>query len=206
MRAESRKTSRRRFLREVSWAVGAASALAIAGSGQDQKAKTAPSSIGAIVLLGPPGAGKSVQGRRLSERHSIPVISTGDLLRDHVKRGTPLGLQADPYMKAGKLVPDSLLTPILEERLSQPDCSRGFILDGYPRTLAQAQGLDTLLKKKGVASHVILLDVPRERLLKLLAGRRVCPRCNRSYNIHFQPPNKEGFCDADGEEIGRAHV
>lgn len=201
MRAESRKTSRRTFLKESSWGVAAASALAIAGSGQDQKAKTAPSGIGAIVLLGPPGAGKSVQGRRLSERHSIPVISTGDLLRDHVKRGTPLGLQADPYMKAGKLVPDSLMTPILEDRLSQPDCARGFILDGYPRTVAQAEGLDTLLKKKGVASHVILLDVPTERLLKLLAGRRVCPRCNRSYNIHFQPPKKEGVCDADGETL-----
>ena len=201
MRTESRKTSRRKFLKESSWAIAAASALAIAGSGQDQKAETAPSGVGAIVLLGPPGAGKSVQGRRLSERHSIPVISTGGRLRDHVKRGTPLGLQADPYMKAGKLVPDSLMTPILEDRLSQPDCQHGFVLDGYPRTLAQAEGLDALLKKNGVASHVILLDVPAERLLKLLAGRRVCPRCNRSYNIHFQPPKKEGLCDADGEAL-----
>lgn len=149
MRAESRKISRRRFLKESSLAFTAASALAIAGSGQDQRAATGPSAVGAIVLLGPPGAGKSVQGRRLSERHSIPVISTGGLLRDHVKRGTPLGLQADPYMKAGKLVPDSLMTPILEDRLSQPDC----------------------------------------------------PRCNRSYNLYFQPPKKEGACDADGEAL-----
>jgi len=201
MRAESRKTSRRAFLKESSLAVAAAPALAIAGLGLGQRAETAPSGVGAIVLLGPPGAGKSVQGRRLSERHSIPVISTGDLLRDQVKRGTPLGRQADPYMKAGKLVPDSLMTPILEDRLSQPDCARGFILDGYPRTLAQAEGLDALLKNQGVASHVVLLDVPPERLLKLLAGRRVCPRCNRSYNIYFQPPKKEGVCDADGEVL-----
>ena len=122
-------------------------------------------------------------------------------MRDHVKRGTALGREADPYMKAGKLVPDSLMTPILEDRLSQPDCERGFVLDGYPRTLAQAEGLDSLLKKKGVASHIVLLDVPTERLLKLLAGRRICPRCNRSYNIHFQPPKKEGVCDADGEAL-----
>ena len=201
MRAESRKTSRRKFLKESTLAAVAAPAFAIAGSGQNQEGETAPSGIGAIVLLGPPGAGKSVQGRRLSERHSIPVISTGDLLRDHVKRGTPLGLQADPYMKAGKLVPDSLMTPILEDRLLQPECQRGFVLDGYPRTLAQAEGLDALLKKKGVASHIVLLDVPRERVFRLLAGRRVCPRCNRSYNIHFQPPKKEGSCDADGEAL-----
>lgn len=201
MRAESRKTSRRKFLKESSLAVAAASALTSVASSRDHEAATAPSGVGAIVLLGPPGAGKSVQGRRLSERHSIPVISTGDLLRDHVKRGTPLGLQADPYMKAGKLVPDSLMTPILEDRLTQPDCQPGFVLDGYPRTLAQAEGLDALLTKKGVASHIVLLDVPAERLLKLLAGRRVCPRCNRSYNIHFQPPKKEGVCDADGEAL-----
>ncbi len=165
------------------------------------KAGEEASRVGAIVLLGPPGAGKSVQGRSLSERHSIPVISTGDLLRDHVKRGTPQGLQADPYMKAGKLVPDSLMTPILEDRLSQPDCARGFVLDGYPRTVAQAEGFDALLKRKCVASHIVLLDVPEERIFKLLAGRRVCPRCNRSYNIHFQPPRKEGVCDADGEAL-----
>lgn len=162
---------------------------------------TEASRVGAIVLLGPPGAGKSEQGRRLSERHSIPVISTGDLLRDHVKRGTPLGLQADPYMKAGKLVPDSLMNPILEDRLSQPDCERGFILDGYPRTLAQAEGLDVLLKNKGLAPHVVLLDVPTERVLKLLSGRRVCPSCRRTYNLYYQPPKKEGVCDVDGTAL-----
>ncbi len=134
-------------------------------------------------------------------RHAIPVISTGDLLRDHVRRGTNLGVQADTYMKAGKLVPDSLMNSILEERLSQPDCAHGFILDGYLRTLAQAESLDVVLKKKDLRQYVILLDVPSERLLKLSTGRRVWPPCNRSYNIYFQPPKKEGQCDADGARL-----
>jgi adenylate kinase len=156
MRGDARKISRRAFLRASSVPLGVVSAFAIGRPGHMQGAGE-ESQVGAIVLLGPPGAGKSVQGLRLSERHAVPVISTGDLLRDHVKRGTPLGLQADPYMKAGKLVPDSLMTPILEERLSRPDCARGFILDGYPRTLAQAESLDALLKRSRLASHVILL-------------------------------------------------
>jgi adenylate kinase len=201
MRIESKKISRRAFLRESSVAVAAVSTLAASKSGRAQGAREQSPPVGAIVLLGPPGAGKSVQGQRLSARHAVPVISTGDLLRDHVKRGTPLGLQADPYMKAGKLVPDSLMTPILEERLSRPDCARGFILDGYPRTLAQAEGLDALLKNKALVAHIILLDVPEERVLKLLAGRRVCPHCSRSYNIYFQPPKKAGVCDADGTPL-----
>jgi adenylate kinase len=197
MQAESKKISRRRFLQESSLAFGAVSIFTLAGPRCVRGAQAESSQVGAIVLLGPPGAGKSVQGRRLAERHAIPTISTGDLLRDHVRRGTRLGLEADSYMKAGKLVPDSLMTPILEERLSQPDCERGFILDGYPRTLAQAKGLDVLLKNKGLAPHIILLDVPEERVLKLLSGRRVCPRCQRVYNVYYQPPKKEGVCDAD---------
>lgn len=153
------------------------------------------------MLLGPPGAGKSEQGRRLAERHSIPVISTGDLLRDNVKRGTKLGLQADPYMKAGQLVPDSLMNPILEERLSRPDCQRGFVLDGYPRTPAQAESLDALLKNKGLAWRVLLLDVPTERLVERLSGRRICPRCQRTYNVYSLPPKNSGVCDADGTPL-----
>jgi adenylate kinase len=154
-----------------------------------------------IVLLGPPGAGKSEQGRRLAEHHYIPVISTGDLLRDNVKRGTQLGLQADPYMKAGQLVPDSLMNPILEERLSQADCRRGLILDGYPRTPAQAESLDALLKNRGLKWWVFLLDVPTERLVERLSGRRICPRCQRTYNIYYQPPKNTGVCDADGSPL-----
>jgi adenylate kinase len=197
MQTESRKTSRRRFLKESA----AASAFMMLRPGLSPTAGKESSQALVVVLLGPPGAGKSEQSRRLTERHSIPVVSTGDLLRDHVRRGTPLGLQADSYMKAGKLVPDSLMNPILEDRLSQPDCAQGFILDGYPRTLAQAESLDALLKLRGLSPHVILIEVPTERLLKLLTGRRVCPRCNRSYNIYFQPPKKEGVCDVDGTPL-----
>jgi len=199
MKTESGKVSRRRFLKESTAAVAAA--FTIRRPGLARGAEKELSRAGVVVLLGPPGAGKSEQSRRLAERHSIPVISSGDLLRDHVRRGTPLGLQADSYMKAGQLVPDSLMNPILEDQLSQPDCARGFILDGYPRTLAQAQSLDALLKNKGLPTHVILLDVPTERLFKLLTGRRVCPRCNRSYNIYFQPPKKEGVCDLDSTPL-----
>ena len=197
MHRESRKVSRRRFLGEST----AASAFAILRSGPGRAAQEERLRATVIVLLGPPGAGKSEQSRRLTERHSIPAISTGDLLRDHVRRGTPLGAQADSYMKAGQLVPDSLMNPILQDRLAQPDCAGGFVLDGYPRTLAQAESLDALLNHRGLPPHIILLDVPTERLLKLLTGRRVCPRCNRSYNIYFQPPKKEGVCDTDGTPL-----
>ena len=196
-----RRISRRKFLRQSGSLAGAASILVLVAPRSVRGAAADSSQMGAIILLGPPGAGKSEQGRRLTERHSIPVISSGDLLRDHVRRGTQLGLQADPYMKAGKLVPDSLMNPILEDRLSQPDCERGFALDGYPRTLAQAESLDSILKKKGLSWHVILLEVPTERLLRLLAGRRVCPLCHRSYNIYYQPPKKEGLCDDDGTQL-----
>jgi adenylate kinase len=153
--------------------------------------------MGAVVLLGPPGAGKSEQARRLAARFSIPTVSSGNLLRDHVRRGTQLGLKAESYMKAGQLVPDSLMNPILEERLAQPDCEKGFILDGYPRTLSQAEKFDAYLKGRGLSPHVFLIEVPTELLMKRLTGRRVCPRCNRTYNIYFNPPKEENRCDAD---------
>lgn len=157
--------------------------------------------MGAIVLLGAPGAGKSEQSRRLATRLSIPIVSSGDLLRDQVRRGTELGLKAESYMKAGKLVPDSLMNPILEERLGRPDCERGFILDGYPRTLSQAEKFDAYVKGRGLSQHVFLIEVPTEQLMKRLTGRRVCPRCNRTYNIYFNPPKKENRCDADGTTL-----
>ena len=197
------RISRRFFLKEVGLASGAACIFTSAGLECMSGAQIATPKVGAIVLIGPPGAGKSVQGRKLSQRHAIPVISTGDLLRDQVRRGTKLGLEAGTYMNAGKLVPDSLMTPILEERLSQADCARGFILDGYPRSLAQAETLDALLKQRALTTRILLLDVSDERVLKVLAGRRVCPRCNRSYNIHFQPPQKEGVCDDDATPLSQ---
>jgi adenylate kinase family enzyme len=175
MRTESKKVSRRRFLKETSFAVGGASAFALLWR---PPLRGAGNQFGVVELLGPPGVGRSEQSRRLAERHSILVISTGDLLRDHVRRGTQLGLQAHSYMKGRQLVPDSLMEPILEERLSQAYCEPGFILDGYSRMLAQAESPDALLKPGGLPPHIFLIEVPTERLLKLLTGRRVCPRCH----------------------------
>jgi adenylate kinase len=172
--------------------------VAVASTNPLQGSEGEFSRTGVIVLLGPPGSGKSEQSRRLAARRSIPIVSTGGLLRDNVRRRTQLGLNAEPYMKAGKLVPESLMDPILEDRLAQPDCERGFILDGYPRSLVQAEKLGPLLERRGLAPHVVLIEVSTEEILKRLAGRRICPRCNRSYNIYFKPPKKENRCDADG--------
>lgn len=197
MPAEAAMISRRAILEQWANAVGVACSLTsvmpelLRGSGAES------SRLGVVILLGPPGAGKSEQSRRLAAHHMVPIVSTGDLLRDHVRPGTKLGFQADAYMKAGQLVPDSLMSPILEERVEHPDCKSGFILDGYPPTLAQVESLDPLLKLRRLPSHVFLLEVPTERLMKLLTGRRICPRCNRTYNIYFQPPKKENLCDAD---------
>lgn len=198
MRTNRDEISRRAFFKISAAVMGAATALDVA---RPSRLRAGEDRVGVVVLLGPPGAGKSEQSRRLAAHHSIPIISTGDLLRDHVRRGTPLGQKADPYMKAGQLVPDSLMDPILEDRLAQPDCARGLILDGYPRTLTQAQKLDGLLEKRRLTPHVFLLDVPTERLLKLLSGRRICPLCQRTYNVYYQPPQKENRCDADGSSL-----
>jgi adenylate kinase len=201
MHTKTGGVSRRAFLKQSAMAIAAASAPAIAKAGVSRASGEDTPRTGVVVLLGPPGAGKSEQARRLAARHGIPIVSTGDLLRDHVRRGTPLGLRADPYMKAGQLVPDSLMNQILEERLDQPDCGRGFILDGYPRTLAQAERLDDFLKNRGQSPQVFLIEVPTEEILKRLSGRRVCPRCNRTYNIYYQPPKQENRCDADGSPL-----
>lgn len=158
--------------------------------------------IGGIVLLGLPGAGKGTQAEKIQHRYSIPEISTGDILRDHVKRGTELGRSADSVMKSGGLVPDALLNPMVEQRLSQPDCAGGFILDGYPRTEAQADFLDELMQRRGLTPpRVILIDVPEERLLERLTNRRSCPQCGAIYNLHLHAPARDGYCDADGAPL-----
>lgn len=160
------------------------------------------SAVGGIVLLGAPGSGKGTQAEQLQRRYNIPAISSGDILRDHVKRGTELGRKADPLMRAGRLVPDEVLNPMMEERLGQPDCAHGFILDGYPRTVPQAEALDALLERRGIRPpRVFLLEVAEDGLLKRLTGRRSCPLCGRSYNIYYRPPAKEGVCDADGAAL-----
>jgi adenylate kinase len=158
--------------------------------------------VGGVVLLGLPGCGKGTQALQIQERYGVPEISTGDLLRDHVKRGDELGRAAEPIMKAGDLVPDSLLNAMVAERLKQPDCHPGFILDGYPRTDAQAKYLDELMATLNRRRpRVILLDVPVERLVDRLTERLSCPECATIYNVHLRPPKRAGLCDNDGAQL-----
>jgi adenylate kinase len=163
--------------------------------------------VGPVILLGPPGAGKGTQAKQIAERYGIPQISTGDLLRDEVARGTRLGLEAKAIMDRGELVPDELIYGMVAERFPQPDCRRGFILDGFPRTAAQAGWLDAFLEKEFFDKSqmcppvVIQLVVDYTQLLLRLTGRRLCPTDGRLYNIHFQPPRVDGLCDVDGTPL-----
>jgi adenylate kinase len=163
--------------------------------------------IGPVILLGPPGAGKGTQSKQIVDRYGIPQISTGDLLRDHVARGTELGLQAKAIMARGELVPDELMYGIVACRLREADCKRGFVLDGFPRTAAQAGWLDAFLEKEVFDKSekcppvVIQLLVDYTQLLLRLTGRRSCPTCGRLYNIHFQPPLVDELCDCDGTKL-----
>jgi adenylate kinase len=163
--------------------------------------------IGPVILLGPPGAGKGTQSRQVVDRYGVPAISTGDLLRDHVARGTALGLEAKTIMARGELVPDELMYGIVASRLRDPDCQRGFVLDGFPRTAAQAGWLDAFLEKevfdksKQCPLVVIQLLVDYTQLLQRLTGRRSCSACGHLYNIHSQPPLVEGVCDVDGSKL-----
>ena len=165
--------------------------------------------MGPIILMGPPGAGKGTQAKRIAERYAIPQISTGDLLRDHVSKVTPLGLQAKDIMARGDLVPDELLYGMVAERLREADCGRGFILDGFPRTAGQAGWLDEYLKqelfdksKPGACLPIVIqIDVDYNELLSRLTGRRSCPACGRIYNVHLQPPRVDELCDVDGSRL-----
>ena len=155
-----------------------------------------------LIFLGPPGAGKGTQAKMLVERYGIPQVSTGDILRAAVAEGTELGKKAKEYMEAGKLVPDEVVIGIIEERLKQSDCEKGFILDGFPRTVPQAEALDKVLEKMGrKIDHVLTLDVPEEELIKRLTGRRTCKKCGAMYHIIFNPPKVEGVCDKCGGEL-----
>ena len=151
-----------------------------------------------MILLGAPGAGKGTQAERLCKVLNIPTISTGNILRAAVKNGTPTGKQAEAYMKAGKLVPDEVIIGILKERLAQPDCANGFILDGVPRTIAQAESLE----KAGIRfDDVISIEIPDEAIMERMSGRRVCEKCGASYHIVAVPPKAEGVCDVCGGEL-----
>ena len=155
-----------------------------------------------VVLLGAPGAGKGTQAERIVAEFGLPHVSTGEILRAAVAAGTPLGAEAQHYMQAGKLVPDEVVIGIIRERLAQGDAVRGFLLDGFPRTLDQAAELDEMLSAAGrQLTHVIVLDVPEAELIERLSGRRMCRGCGKGYHVKFDPPKKDGVCDACGGEL-----
>jgi adenylate kinase len=155
-----------------------------------------------LVLLGPPGAGKGTQAHVMSEEWGVPHLATGDLLREARQQGTELGKQAQGYMDRGELVPDQLIIDMMAERCRQADCQKGFLLDGFPRTLAQAEALDRMLQGLGRRLDVVIdLAVPAEEIIRRLAGRRICPKCFRVYHVETMPPRVEGRCDDCGAAL-----
>lgn len=149
-----------------------------------------------LVFLGPPGAGKGTQARELAREWSVPQIATGDILREAVAAGTALGREAKGYMDRGELVPDTVIVGVIGERLGKPDAARGYILDGFPRTLPQGEALEGLLKRRGEQlDGVLFIDVPETELLRRLTGRRVCRACGETFHVVANPPKKAGVCD-----------
>ncbi|MBW6410399.1 adenylate kinase [Clostridium weizhouense] len=155
-----------------------------------------------IVLLGPPGAGKGTQAKSISNRYSIPHISTGDIFRKNISENTPLGVEAKRYMDNGQLVPDEVTINMVKDRLQEEDCLGGYLLDGFPRTVAQANALnDFLVNKEKQLDTSLLIEVPSDFILERMTGRRVCPSCGASYHIKFNPPTNDGKCDLCGSEV-----
>ncbi|MFQ5646247.1 MAG: adenylate kinase [bacterium] len=155
-----------------------------------------------IILLGMPGVGKGTQAKKICEALNIPQIAPGDILRKAVKSRTEIGLEAKAYMNSGKLVPDKVILGIIEDRLKAPDCERGYILDGFPRTVVQANALGLMLKKAGQEIKLVIsLEVSPAEVVKRLSGRRVCSSCGRMYHIKFKPSQQEGICDKCGEAL-----
>ncbi len=155
-----------------------------------------------LIFLGPPGAGKGTQARELAGEWGVPQVATGDMLREAVAAGTALGREARTYMDRGALVPDDVIVGLIRERLSQPDAKRGFILDGFPRTIPQAQALDRLLADlEQRLDRVIYFQVSDDELLRRLTGRRSCPRCQSTYHLIFNPPQRPGVCDRCGTAL-----
>ena len=156
-----------------------------------------------LILLGPPGAGKGTQAAFIKEKFNIPQISTGDMLRAAVKEGTPLGLAAKKVMDAGGLVSDDIIIGLVKDRLTHDDCGKGYLFDGFPRTLAQAEHLESLAREQSKAVFLIRVDVDDEILLKRVTGRMTCSQCGEIYNLYFRPPKEEGICDLDGASLVR---
>ena len=155
-----------------------------------------------LILLGPPGVGKGTQAKRIASAFSIPHISTGDMLREAVRKNTPLGREAEAIMKRGDLVPDRVVIGIVEERMAGGDCRNGWILDGFPRTAEQAEALMKMLQKRGeVVSHVLSFQMAEQGILLRLSGRRNCSACQAAYHVQFSPSKQEGICDQCGGKL-----
>ena len=155
-----------------------------------------------IVLLGPPGAGKGTQAKSISNKYSIPHISTGDIFRKNISENTPLGVEAKSYMDKGQLVPDEVTINMVKDRLQQADCENGYLLDGFPRTVAQAEALNSfLVERNEQLDTALLIKVPNEFILERMTGRRVCPSCGASYHVKFNPPANGDKCELCGSEV-----
>ncbi|GAA0418735.1 MAG: adenylate kinase [Bacillota bacterium] len=155
-----------------------------------------------LILMGLPGAGKGTQAEKINEKYNIPHISTGDMFRLAIKEGTDLGKKAKEYMDQGELVPDEVTIGIVRERLGKDDCKNGFLLDGFPRTIAQAEALQDLLQDMDQSiDYVLHVDVPEEKLVERLTGRRICPTCGATYHVVYNPPKEDGVCDKDGSQL-----
>ena len=155
-----------------------------------------------IIMLGAPGAGKGTQAKKIASKYSIPHISTGDIFRANIKNGTELGKKAKTYMDQGLLVPDELVVDLVVDRVAEDDCANGYVLDGFPRTIPQAEALDAALEKKGEAmDYAINVEVPDENIVKRMSGRRACVACGATYHIEHIPPKTEGICDTCGKEL-----